>query len=181
MLDWLNSKAALSICTVVLIATTGLYLDHQLDRLTINEFESMLDNFVSFIDQLSTSPVKTTVQISSSNDGADDNEFYIMPLFENKPYRIIITSETCVFEQDNLRCSKRFSVPVELISDPGMMNELLNKDFEYIITRDELDGTVVLSFDSDSSFYATKTLMKQVGFVESVVIIGPLVVDGDSV
>ena len=146
MIDWLNIKAGLSICTVILIATAGAHFASESDKIKQEKFEAMVEEFVNIIDNICISSAFISINISSEMD-KDEDSIYFDPLFDNEPYTIVITENMAVFRQDNLMCSKNFVSSILIVTngdyfEPGS-----------IIREEELN--LVSKFKTNSVFEIT--------------------------
>ena len=166
MIDWLNIKAALSICTVILIATAGAHFASESDKIKQEKFEAMLEEFVSTIDNIFISSAFISVNITSEMK-ENENSIYFDPLFDNEHYTIVITENKAVFRQDNLICSKDFVNTIFIVKsgdyyEPGS-----------IIDEDDLEKASFIKTDAGLEICVVKLIVNSAGVNAPKVILVP--------
>jgi hypothetical protein len=170
ILDWLNTKAALSLATIMLIGTAGIWYNSLDDDLKISEFEAMLDKFVSVINGVHNSQAYTKIKITHDQSEISSNSIYLEPLFNNEPYDIILTTSHAVFQQDDLRCSREFISTIQLI-DPGLNDELDNFNPGKIILEQDLAFVDIVKLDSYMNLTIIKLILESDGFLHDSVFV----------
>ena len=165
MIDWLNTKAALSICTVMLIAAAGTFYDHHSHGLEEKEFEALLNRFVQIIDTACTSTLLFSFNITFSENADSSSNYFLKPVFRGEPYTIIITETFAVFEQEELRCSRYFASQVWLLSEKSLLSR------DKTVNAYELKRTPMLSFESGSTINVEKIIINERGYIKACVLI----------
>jgi hypothetical protein len=170
ILDWLNTKAALSLATIMLIGSAGIWYEGLSDNLEIHEFEAMLDRFVSVINGVHNSQAYTKINITHHQSEISSNSIYLEPLFNNEPYEIILTSSHVVFQQQGLRCSREFISTIQLI-DPGLNGEEGNYYPGKIILEKDLAFVQVVQLESYMNLTIIKLILESDGILNDSVFV----------
>ncbi|UCH88132.1 MAG: hypothetical protein JSV49_07645 [Thermoplasmata archaeon] len=173
MLDWVNTKAALSICTLALVAAAGMWYEYNADKLQDQEFQAMLDNFVAVVDEVGYSSAYISLNITHSEQNDGSGGYYLNPLFNDKTYQIILTETHAVFSQDQLRCSRAFATNVALISSPHQIESSQYIQPGTIFTEKDLSASTssILKLESVNDLTVTKIRVESSGIEQNAVMI----------
>ena len=115
MLDWLNVKAWLSAAVLILIVTTGAWIEREQDHFEEKQLEAYLDSFVGIVDKAVLVHGSLFIEINFTDDAKAGSGITIPSRFKNQLYEIILTERNAVFLQGSLRFSREFEQDVLLI------------------------------------------------------------------
>jgi hypothetical protein len=173
MIDWLNTKAALSISTVMLIALAGSWYAYQSEQLQENQFEVLLDKFVSIINRVSASPTSIFINLTFNDNSREGSGYYFKQTFNNKPYQIILTETFVIFQQDQMKYSQEFISRVLLIRsfDQLKINQCIESGM--LISETDLPAVSIIRSNSSTDLVIVKMMLDSNGIIVPQVIISP--------
>lgn len=167
MLDWLNTKAALSLCTVMLIAAAGMWFEHNNDQLQHKQFEALLYKFVDIVDTVCESSSYISVNITASEHPTTRGGIYLEPLFNGREYQIIITETHTFFRSGHLSCSK------EYIEQVIVLEQVQEIPAGARLPRSGIQPISMLKLTSGTDIHIVKVVLDEEGIFSPAVVIAP--------
>jgi len=151
VLDWLNTKAALSMAVIVLIGTAGAWYGSQVESMSQQRLEVELERFVTVVNYVCMSASYISVKVTQQKNA---DGYYLSPDINGDQYEITLTRTHARFTQDDHQCSMRF------VSNIYLMNDNADVQPGSRLSEKALTELAILKVHSGSNFSIIKVNME---------------------